>query len=252
MLNKILLSFFSFWVSLVIGFSQGSSEYRNTSSAISFGFSYGIGVPSGDLSDRFGSINTLGADAEYITKGSLIFGISNRFLFGGTVKEDVLSSLRSSNGAILSTSGEYATVVLKMRGSYIGITLGKLFSFSRNKKSGLRISISPGVMEHKVRIDEKDSGVLQFVDPYLQGYDRKTVGFGISEFIGYQHMGIDRRLNIFGGIELFQGFTSNIRPIDFNTLMKDDKNRIDHIISIKAGLILPLYIGDTVEEEIFY
>lgn len=250
MMKYVLIALWS-----IIGISalsgQAETDYKNDDAAIVFGFSYGAGLPGGDLKDRFGAISTIGMDLTFYTKGSFIFGIQNRFLFGGAVKEDVFSSLRTTSGQLLTIDGDYGEAVLKMRGFYTSFTVGKVFPTGNNRKTGILVQLNAGILDHRVRFDVNDNAIPQVQFPYNGGYDRKTRGFTISEFVGYQYMSLDRRVNFFGGVEMMQGFGKNIRPLDYSTFTKDDRSRKDLLFSFRIGMYLPFYLGVS-DDEIFY
>jgi len=67
-------------------------------------------------------------------------------------------------------------------------------------------------------------------------------------------MSPDGRLNIFGGFEFVEGFTSNQRALNYDTQTRDDQRRFDMLAGFRVGLILPFYnIGKGgSDEEIFY
>ena len=100
------------------------------------------------LSNRFGNNFSLGGGLDFITEQkNLIFGLKGNNLFGNTVKEDVLASLRDRDGFILGSIGAgqatYAEVFLRERGLYAGGHFGKLIGLSKKINLVLlRISFS--------------------------------------------------------------------------------------------------------------
>jgi len=91
-----------------------------------------------------------------------------------------------------------------------------------------------------------------------QGYTSKPApatfsisGFAIHQFIGYQQLAQDRLFNFYIGGELMAGFTKALRDFDFNLAgPPDTSGRVDLLLGVKAGLIIPFYIGEG--REIFY
>ena len=227
-------------------FAQDGNQ--NTAAAIDFQITYGVSFSGGKLKERFGQSFILGFGSEYITKNSsFTFGIHGSFQFGNTVKEDVLASLRTSNGQILGTNSQYADVFLRQRGWLVGISFGKIFPKSENRKSGLKVSFSPGLYQHYIRIQDETQSVPQLRDPYNKGYDRKSSGISFTEFVGYQHLSADKRFNYLVGFELIQAFTKNQRAINFDTKSADMGTRTDLLFNFKVGLIIPFYVGDSNE-----
>ena len=81
----------------------------------------------------------------------------------------------------------------------------------------------------------------QLSGDYEKGYDRLTAGFTLSQFVGYQNLSNRRISNYYIGIELTEGFTRSMRDYDFDRMAPDSQSRLDLMIGIKAGWILPLY-----------
>lgn len=246
-----LLSFLS--ATSLIAQEENDRRDRNERKIFGLGFSYGYNVPAADMADRFGGIFSLGFDAEWITaKNSIIFGWQTRYLFGGNVKEDVLAHLRTDNGSILNINNLTSTLTFSTRGLYTGLTIGKIFSFLNNTKSGIKVSLTAGMLEHHIKISENSSALPQIWGPYHKGYDRKTMGVAFQQFIGYQHMGTDNLMNVFAGLEFTQGFGKNVRPVNFDTQTIDNTSRTDLMISLRAGFILPLYSDKLGENVTWY
>ena len=218
--------------------------------ALSFG--YGVEYPGGDLADRFSRNLKFTLGAERMTKSNWIFGIEYSFMFGDTVKEDVLAPLRLSNGRILGSDNAYSEVLLRQRGMFLGVNIGKTFTFREESRSGLRVTGAVGLLAHYIRIVEDSRGTPQIEGPYLQGYDRLSRGLAFREFVGYHHISDDKRINFYIGLEFTQGFTKHIRAIDFDSgLPPNQDTRFDSLISLKAAWILPFF-DDYVDEQVFY
>jgi len=242
-------------IHLGVNAQEQESLRINNGNIFSFDFAYGFHLPGGDMKDRFGRNNDVGGALEYMTdKGNWIFGVRGGYLFGKVVKEDVLADFRTTDGNIIGSSATYANVALLERGIYTNIEFGKLIGLvPGNPRSGLRLTIGMGVLQHKIRLEEdRASFVPQIVNDYAKGYDRLSNGFAITEFIGYQHMANNRLINFFAGFEFIQAFTQNRRDWDFALERKDDKKRKDFLVGFKAGWILPFYISPKASENIRY
>ncbi|MDX1940108.1 MAG: hypothetical protein SFU99_06120 [Saprospiraceae bacterium] len=219
-------------------------------------FSVGLGVqlPGGDMADRFGINMNTGAGLDFITqKSNIIVGLNAYYLFGTNVKEDVISALRTPEGQIIGNDKSYADIQLRERGFYIGGLVGKLFTLSqKNPRSGLRVTLGAGLLQHKIRIqDDPFRAVPQLYGDYKKGYDRLSNGLSFHQFIGYQILSTDKHTNFYIGLELTQGFTQNRRDFNFDNRTQDDTQRIDLLLGIKAAWILPFYIGKAASE-IYY
>lgn len=209
--------------------------------------SYAAHRPGGALADRFGNNFSLGLGVDWLTaKSHWILGLNANFLFGNTVKTDVLSSLRTDAGFIIGNNRLPADIVLRQRGWLVHLEWGKHIPFTtENPRSGFRITISPGLLQHKIRIqDDPQQAVPQLLGDYKKGYDRLTNGFSLTEFIGYELLSENRRTNFFLGLEFTQAFTQSRRDFDFPTRTKDESKRTDLLYGIRLGWIIPFYVGN--------
>lgn len=233
--------------------SGQASDPHNDANALMMKLDYGVHQPVGEMANRFGTSFSFTGNVEYILSNSLFVGLTFDVLFGNTVKEDVLSTIRASNSTILSENFSFADLFFRQRGSFVGVTLGKIFPINpTNNKTGIRIAISPGAMQHRVRFNDEGGTAPQIRGLYEQGYDRKTGGFAIKSFIGYQIMSRNRRMNFVFGLEALHGFTKELRPIQFDTQTSNTQKRFDQLYGLKVSWMLPFYSDDRPEEEIFY
>ena len=232
---------------------RGESAKTDQSGVLLFNLSYGGQVPGGDLADRFGINGYLGAGLDYLLANNWAFGFEGHILFGSEVKNDVLSILRNPEGGIYADNGTLAEVTLRERGFYLGAHLGKLIPVSAaNRRSGIRINLGAGLLQHKVRVQEDPQAfVPQIAGDNKKGYDRLTNGLALNQFIGYQYLSKNRRINFFVGFDLTQAFTQNRRSWNFDTLGVDTAKRLDLLFGFRAGWSLPFYLGED-PEEIFY
>lgn len=233
--------------------SAQSGEIRNEYPVFLFNISLGYHFPVGDLSDRYGGSSSVGIATEFITKTSnWIFGFDGSFSFGNNVKEDPISTLRTSDGFIYGNSKAFADIVLKERGWYVGGHIGKLWTLSeRNTRNGIRTTFGVGLMQHKIRIQDDPNNFVNGLDQtYKKGYDRLTNGLALRQFIGYQYMATNRQINFYAGFEFTQGFTQNRRSFNYDTQEADTKSRFDGRVGIRLGWTLPIYTGDG--EDTFY
>ena len=232
---------------------QAQNINSNDGSALLVNFSYAVQSPGGDLVDRFGTNFNIGLNLEYLTeKSNLIFGLETGFLFGNEVKINVLRGLQTAEGFIIGNDRVFADIQLRQRGFYAGALVGKLIPLSKNnKRSGLRVTLSTGLLQHKIRIqDDPLRDVAPLSTEYKKGYDRLTNGLAFNEFIGYQLLSKNRRINFYAGVEFTQAFTQSRRDYNFDTMTVDEENRLDLLFGFRVGWVLPFYFGDS--GDIFY
>ncbi len=234
-------------------FVFGQQVRNNDVNVVNLGFEYGFHTPGGDLKDRFGWGSMLGGELEYLLKSNWSISIDASYIFGRRVFEDPINPLKGVDSLLIGNNFSQATIFLRQRGFYTGVSVGKLFPVSkRNKKSGIKVDLGVGLFQHKIRIqDDPESFVPILSGDYKKGYDRLTNGLALRQFVGYQHLANNRLLNVYAGFEFTQAFTQNRRTTNFDTMAPDNTKRLDLLSSFKVGWILPFYIGEK-GEEIFY
>jgi hypothetical protein len=233
--------------------AQSQSVEKNGGDILGFHFSVGANLPGGDLADRFGVSSQFGLMADYkFDKGEWFSGINFNYYYGSQVKEDVLSTLRTEQGFIIGINGELASVFLRQRGYYLGLTGGKVFHFKDpNYRSGIRLGLGVGVMRHWMRLLDDTNSVPQIKNDYKAGYDRLTGGLQLQENIGYQIISNNHRLNFILGFEFSQGFTNSLRDVQFDTGYTSFPNRLDLRYAITFTWTLPFYLNQN-PADIYY
>jgi hypothetical protein len=225
-------------------------ESNNKGGALLFNFNFGSHLPAADMAKRFGQDMSIGGGLEYITNNNFIFGVQGHYLFGTNVKEDPLALIRTPDGDIIGIDQGLANVALRERGFYLGTTFGKLLIFNEKKRSGLRVTGGLGYMQHKIRLQDNNNTVPLVSGEYEKGFDRLAAGLTANEFIGWQHMGANRRTNWYMGFDFVQGFTKTQRDWDFSSRQKLDGTRLDLRFGVRIGWILPFYKQPA--EQIYY
>jgi hypothetical protein len=224
------------------------SAYKG--SAILLHMGLGVQTPAGDMSKRFGNNGVIGGGIEYISASNWIIGAEGHMIFGNKVKEDPLGILRTPEGDIIGNDRTIAQVELRERGMYAGGTFGRLFPLVEGKRAGIRISLSGGWVQHKIRIQDDSRSVTQLSGDYTKGYDRLTGGLALNPFIGWQQFGRSDGFNFMLGIELNQGFTNTLRSWDFTERRKLDEQRSDMRLGVRAQWTLPFFLRTS--DKIYY
>jgi len=117
-----------------------------------------------------------------------------------------------------------------------------------NKRSGIRVTIGAGLLQHKVRIQDESGTARQIAGDLIEGYDQLSNGLALEQFIGYQYLSINRGANFFAGFEFSQAFTENRRNSNFATRTRDTTKRIDVLTGFRIGWTIPIYVGEKGED----
>lgn len=241
---------------IALGLLLGSSFFVQAQNAgmkaTTVNLSYAGQLPGGDLGQDFNYNFNIGFGAQYLTSNRWLLGATTGFLFGADPKTDVLANMRTAEGEVISEERSFAVVLQEGRGFNMGLTIGKIFPFQKGQTSGLRVTLSPGVLQHRIRIEDRSGGLPQLAGDYAKGYDRLTNGFSLTEFIGYQHFGEDGLINFFAGLEFTQGWTRNRRSWDYYTNSALDAPRFDMLLGIRVGWSLVLVHDSYDADQIFY
>jgi hypothetical protein len=205
---------------------------------------YGYSMPGGDLADRFGFSHQIGVGFMFKAKTGWSFSLEGNYIFRDGVKNpaSILSGIATSDGHIIDEGGVFANVMLLERGYSLFAKVGKLFPvIGPNPNSGLLVQFGAGMLQHKIRIEVPNNTAPQLRGDYKKGYDHMCTGPAITEFVGYQHLGNQRKLNFYAGFDFVQAYTFSRRSYYFNEKIIPDEKRIDLLSSIKIGWYLPLY-----------
>lgn len=233
--------------------AQGLAGARNEDPAVLFFIGYGPFGTAADLADRFGGGFNLDAGVTLLAGDTnWEFGLRVNFGFGSQVKIDPLASIRTRDGFLIGNQRAPADIQLRHRQFFVGPTVGYTLPIGKNRRSGIHLKTSLGYFFSKIRFqDDPNQTVPQIADNLEAGYDRLAGGPALHQFVGYQQLSVDRRLNWYIGGELLAGFTRDLRSFNYDTgQAPPDAGRTDLVIGAKVGVILPFYRGKG--EEIFY
>jgi hypothetical protein len=214
---------------------------QNSKGLLTINITYAGQLAGGDLKDDFTNNLNIGGGIQYMSKNNWIFGIEANTMFGSKLRKDVLANMRTAEGEIINGDQTFAIVFLEGRGFYGGLLAGKLINVSKKSpKSGIRLTASTGMLQHKIRIEDRTGGLTQLRGEYVKGYDRLTNGLAFTEFIGYQYISNNGLVNLMAGFELTQGFTKNRRSWDYLEMKRLDKSRVDLLNGFRVGWVLTI------------
>ena len=245
-------SLFLFLISIlsIASFSQGQRsgyfrhiEYKDSCHHfVIVGANIAGELPQGDMKTRFGSNLSFGLPVMYKTSKNLIVGVEGNYFFGGNVKEDPLYYMYNNSNTITGNSGNPGAVRLNERGFTVyGLVGTVLNKFGKNKNSGIFMYLGLGYMQHKINIYDVDKSLAQINGNIKKGYDRLTGGPAAEQFIGYMYLAKNRLVNFYGGFEIQEGYTTGLRGYQYDTMHSDGKQRLDILVGIRLGWLLPLY-----------
>ena len=234
---------------LILGicfYLSSQAQYTIRDSSLSFpmiGATISYEFPSADMADRFGSNFAIGGVFQWKLKSNWLLGFEGNFMFSDDVKEsNILDNYKTPDGFIIDAAGQFAIVTLSERGMRFNLKAGIIFPFiGPNKNSGLLTSFGLGYLQHRIYIDTPGSPVPWLEGEKRRGFDRMSSGLFVNQFIGYINFSNKRLINFFVGVEFTEGFTKNRREYNFDTGLKDDRQRTDILIGFKAGWVFPLY-----------
>lgn len=244
----MLISFY-----LALGYLQSNAQEEvKIYNHLGLNIKYGLDKPFGELNDRFGLFSEVGIGMEYFVANKNLFITAEAdFLFGNDVKEDVIAPLRISNGvSVLGVNGTYARIFLRMRGSYFGLMFEKLIA-SNEYGRGWRIGLGAGLFSHRVRVQDDSNAVPQVQNEYAKGYDHRTLGPALREKIAYNYVNNARKVFFSVGLEFTQGFTKNIRAINYDSMTSENESRLDLSVGLNFKYTL-VFRNSSPAETIYY
>ena len=233
--------------------AQGLAGAKNLDNAVLFSAGYGPFLSAGELNDRFGNGFAIDGGIAYMPRNSAWqIGARVTYGFGSEVKEDVLADLRTADGFVIGNQREPADVQLRQRQVFIGPSVAYTFRIGTNQRSGVNLRSSFGVFAHRIRIqNDPVQGVEPLFEDYRAGYDRLTAGPAWYQFIGYQTLAENRRINFYLGGDFLVASTTAQRSFDIPTgAAPSQDSRLDITFGARIGLIIPIYFGEG--REIFY
>jgi len=210
----------------------------------------GLGAqqPFLDLAKDYGSNLNLNASVGLKWNKHWISGIGFEYLFGTTVKQDVLYALRNDVGYVTNNEGYPADVRITQRGFQVYFKWGyqgNLFS------DHVFWVFSPAVtyLEHQVYLYDVEKKVVALQNESIKGYDRLCNGLGIRNELGIMYLSKNRLSNFYIGFDATFAWTKNQRRFAYGIGELPHSTRRDALAGIRCSWILPLY---TSAEHSFY
>ncbi len=236
-----------FIITLLISQILLGQEPKKEAKSILLSINHSFQIPGGDMKKRFGTNSDLSVSLIHKGSKNYIINLEIGALFGGNVKENNLfDHIDGNNGVLISATGEIPIIRLFERGAHLDINFGKYFPITTQKyESGIIISIGGGYMYHKILIETITTQLPQLTDDLLKGYDRLCGGFLTKQFIGYYYFSNKNNIRFFLGIEAIQGFTKDLREYNYTAQTYNTNHRIDHLIGLKCGFIIPIKKRET-------
>jgi hypothetical protein len=224
-------------------YAQGKVEEEALRMSL-FQFQFGGYVPYADMAEMYGPFASAGFSYAYKSKTNWLIGVDFNYLFGNQVidADTRFSELRYDNGFVLGNEGEFIDVLVLMRGFATGFYTGKIFPvFGPNPNSGIVVKFGLNYFEHRTWIESRQADIPPLEDEYRKGYDRKRAGFATYQFIGYQNFSNNRMVNFYIGFDFYQGFTTDYRSFNFDSMQATDGDYFDFVLGLKVGWVIPIY-----------
>lgn len=234
-----------FLVGISIGQTSAQGSLVDSTLRMSlFQIQGGFDQPFGDMGDRYGTNAFVGFSYAYKSAKNILLGADFNFLFGNIVKNEdqLLRELRISNGGIVGIDGTFVNVLTLERGYTAGFYVGKIFPvLGPNPNSGIVVKAGINYLEHRTYFETRQDEYPPLEGDNLKAYDRKTAGFALYEFLGYQYFSNKRYLNFFAGFDFYQGFTTDYRTYNIDEMRRTDSDYTDFLVGFRVGIVLPVY-----------
>ena len=240
---RILLFFFI--ISFISPKLQAQDSIGLPPAAVMIDLAYGMQLPEGDMKTNFNYNYNIGSRVSYLTGTNWIFGVGGAWLFSDNIKTDVLAPLRIENGLLIERTGRMGLTQLGERGFTVNGEIGKLIPLTkRTRLHNLEFRVGAGYLQHwiRIRLLGYPEDLPQLLGEYLRGYDRKTSGIALNQYIGYRFMSKSKLVNLFIGVDFTEGFTYNRRYYNFDTREIDNKLKKDILLGFKAGFCIPFFV----------
>ncbi len=202
--------------------------------------------PFGDLGSMFKNNFGVGPGFTFKSRTNWTVGFHLDYMFGANMRDPNFfnGTLANDNGIVIDGNGLVSQGGITAEGRYWSLMadFGKIIPVDRWKNSGIWIRLGAGYFSHRLRLDDFSNQYPQLDGDYAKGYDRRSGGFALNQFIGYQFVRKNRMLNFYIGVEIHETWTKpNRNYVFFEGPTDDMKAKFSGLIGFKAGWNIPLY-----------
>lgn len=202
--------------------------------------------PLGDLRTYFKSNFAVGPGFTFKSASNWTVGFHLDYMFSANLRDSAYfnGTLANDNGVVIDGNGLVSPGGITAEGRYwtVQADFGKIIPVDRWKNSGVWLRLGLGYFSHRIRVNDFSNQFPQLDGNYAKGYDRRSGGFVLNQFVGYQFVRKNRMLNFFVGLEFHEMWTKpNRNYIFFEGPTADMPYKFSGLIGIKAGWNIPLY-----------
>lgn len=202
--------------------------------------------PMGELRTMFKNNFAVGPGFTFKTESNWTIGFHFDYMFGANLRDpDYFNgTLANDDGVVIDGNGLVSHGGITAEGRYwtLGADFGKIIPLDRWKNSGLWLRVGAGYFSHRLRLNDVSNQYPQLDGDYAKGYDKRSSGFALNQFIGYQFLHRNRMLNFYIGLEFYEMWTKpNRNYVFFEGPTEDMTAKFSGLIGLKVGWNIPLY-----------
>ena len=202
--------------------------------------------PLGGLHTMFKNNFAVGPGFTFKTANNWTIGFHVDYMFGANMRDSAYfnGTLANEDGTVIDGNGLVSNGGITAEGRYwtVGVDFGKIIPVDRWKNSGIWLRVGAGYFSHRLRVDDFGNQYPQLDGNYAKGYDQRSGGFALNQFVGYQFVRKNRMLNFYIGLEFYEMWTKpNRNYIFFQGPTADMPAKFSGLIGLKAGWNIPLY-----------
>ena len=202
--------------------------------------------PLGDLRTMFKNNFAVGPGFTFKSASNWTVGLHFDYMFGANMRDSAFfnGTLANDQGIVIDGNGLVSQGGITAEGRYwtVQADFGKIIPVNRWKNSGIWLRLGAGYFSHRLRLDDFGNQYPQLEGNYAKGYDRRSGGFVLNQFVGYQFVRKNRMLNFYIGLEFHEMWTKPNRNYVFYEGPTDDmKAKFSGMVGFKAGWNIPLY-----------
>lgn len=202
--------------------------------------------PFGELGKMFKNNFAVGPGFTFKSRSNWTVGFHVDYMFNANMRDPSFfnGTLANDHGIVIDGNGLVSQGGITAEGRYwtVQADFGKIIPVDRWKNSGIWLKLGAGYFSHRLRLDDFGKQYPQLDGNYAKGYDRRSGGFVLSQFVGYQFVRKNRMLNFFVGLEFHEMWTKpNRNYVFFEGPTNEMKAKFSGLVGLKAGWNIPLY-----------